>query len=67
MSNLQQFEWHRLIGVRVSIWRASKYIRTGVVEIAAAPGATAWVAADGVEARMMVEKDSGYELWTPRP
>lgn len=67
MNDLQRSEWHKLIGVRVSIWKAGKFLRAGVVEITAASGATAWISADGVEARMMVEKDAGYELWTHHP
>ena len=56
MKDLQRSEWPRLIGVRVTIWKAGKFIRTGVVEIAAASGATAWIAADGVEAIQAVRQ-----------
>ena len=56
MNNPRRSEWHTLVGVRVDVWKGGKFLRTGVVEIAAASGTTAWIGADGIEARMMMKR-----------
>lgn len=67
LNDPRRSEWHRLVGKRVTVWKGGKFLRIGVVEMAATSGTTAWIAADGIEARMMIEKDAGYEISTPHP
>lgn len=55
--------WHRLIGSLVEIRRHGQFIRTGILDNATSSGDIAWIAADGINSRTMIEKAAGYELW----
>ncbi|MDQ0678610.1 hypothetical protein QFZ30_001992 [Arthrobacter pascens] len=66
-------EWQLLIGVLVEIRRHGLLLGIGVVDNATALGDIAWIAADGINGRTMIEKAGGYELsiapphFRPRP
>jgi hypothetical protein len=54
--------WHLLIGAEVEIRRYGRLLGTGVVDNATSSGDIAWIAADGINSRTMIEKSDGYEL-----
>lgn len=56
-------EWIRLPGAWVEVRRAGTIIRCGFVESAMPDNSALWLAADGVESRMLVEAALGYEVW----
>lgn len=56
-------EWQLLIGANVDIRREGVFVRAGVVEDVTPSGETAWIAANGIDRRTMIEKSVGYELW----
>jgi len=55
-------EWHLLIGVLVEIRQHGLLLGIGLVDDATPSGGVAWIAADGVNGRSMIEKVGGYEL-----
>jgi hypothetical protein len=56
-------EWSMLVGAVVDVRREGVFVRTGFVEDATPSGDTAWIAADGLDRRIMIEKSAGYDLW----
>ncbi|MFF2244340.1 hypothetical protein ACFVTM_09195 [Arthrobacter sp. NPDC058130] len=56
-------EWNMLVGTVVDVRRAGVLVRTGLVEDTTPSGDTAWIAADGHDRRIMIEKSAGYNLW----
>jgi hypothetical protein len=56
-------EWSMLVGAVVAVRREGVFIRTGLVDGTTSSGDTAWIAADGIDPRIMIEKTAGYELW----
>ncbi|MGO4591808.1 hypothetical protein [Paenarthrobacter sp. 2TAF44] len=56
-------EWNLLIGEVVDVWRGGLFFRTGLVDETTPSGDTAWIAADGIDHRIMIEKATGYDLW----
>lgn len=56
-------EWSMLVGAVVDVRRGGVFVRTGFVEDATPSGNTAWIAADGLDRRIMIEKSAGYVLW----
>ncbi|WP_143019158.1 hypothetical protein [Arthrobacter sp. ov407] len=56
-------EWSMLVGAVVDVRREGVFVRTGFVEDATPSGDTAWIAADGLDRRIMIEKSAGYVLW----
>jgi hypothetical protein len=55
-------EWQLLIGELVEIRRHGLLLGIGLVDDATASGHIAWIAADGINSRNMIEKADGYEL-----
>ena len=55
-------EWQLLIGMLVEVRRNGMLLGVGLVDNATASGDVAWIAADGINPRYMVEKAGGYEL-----
>lgn len=55
-------EWQLLIGVLVEIRRHRLLLGIGIVDNATPSGDFAWIAADGINSRYMIEKAGGYEL-----
>lgn len=56
-------EWSMLVGAVVDVRREGVFVRTGLVEDTTPSGDTAWIAADGLDRRIMIEKSAGYDLW----
>jgi hypothetical protein len=56
-------EWHMLVGAAVEVRREGVFVRTGLVDDTTPSGDTAWIAADGIYHRIMIEKTAGYDLW----
>lgn len=56
-------EWSLLVGAVVDVRREGIFVRTGFVEDTTPSGDTAWIAADGLDRRIMIEKSAGYNLW----
>jgi hypothetical protein len=56
-------EWSMLVGAVVDVRRDGVFVRTGFVEDATPSGDMAWIAADGLDRRIMIEKSAGYVLW----
>lgn len=57
----QVHDWSDLRGATVEVRLEGTYLRTGCVEEATAE--MLWLAQDGVESRMLIDKFNGYELW----
>ena len=55
-------DWHLLIGTVVEIRRYGLPVGTGLVDNATPAGNIAWIAAEGINSRTMIEKAGGYEL-----
>ena len=55
-------EWQLLIGMLVEIQRHGTLLGIGLVDNATASGDVAWISADGINGRYMIEKTAGYEL-----
>ena len=55
-------DWQMLIGTEVEIRRGGKFLGTGFVDDATPSGDVAWIAADGINNRCMIDKAGGYEL-----
>lgn len=55
-------DWHLLIGTVVEIRRYGLFLGTGLVDNATSSGNIAWIAAEGINSRTMIEKTGGYEL-----
>lgn len=55
-------EWQLLIGELVEIRRHGLLLGIGLVDDATPSGHIAWIAADGINSRNMIEKADGYEL-----
>jgi hypothetical protein len=55
-------DWHLLIGTVVEIRRYGLSLGTGLVDNATSSGNIAWIAAEGINSRTMIEKTGGYEL-----
>lgn len=55
-------EWQLLIGALVEIRRHGLLLGIGLVDDATPLGDIAWIAADGINGRFMIEKASGCEL-----
>lgn len=60
-------EWQLLIGVLVEIRRHGLLLGIGLVDNATPLGDVAWIAADGINGRHMIEKAGGYELSIAQP
>lgn len=60
-------EWQLLIGTLVEIQRHGMLLGIGLVDNATPLGDVAWIAADGINGRYMIEKAGGYELWIAPP
>ena len=56
-------EWSMLVGAVVDVRREGVFVRTGLVEDTTPSGDTAWIAADGIDHRIMIEKTAGYDIW----
>lgn len=55
-------EWSMLVGAVVDVRREGVFVRTGLVDDTTPSGDTAWIAADGIDHRVMIEKTAGYHL-----
>ncbi|MBT2533005.1 hypothetical protein J7E83_12920 [Arthrobacter sp. ISL-48] len=55
-------EWAKLTGVDVEIWQRNRMIRRGRVEMASSDSRLAWIMADGIETRTLVEKSQGHVI-----
>lgn len=56
-------EWRRLPGARVEVRHHGKFVRIGVVDAATDDSSILWLARDGIDERMMIEKSSDYQIW----
>jgi hypothetical protein len=55
-------DWQQLIGALVEIRQHGLLLGIGLVDDATPSGGVAWIAADGINGRSMIEKAGGYEL-----
>jgi hypothetical protein len=55
-------EWARLTGADVEVWQRNRMIRRGRVEMANSDSSMAWIMADGIETRTLVEKSQGHVI-----
>jgi 2-oxoglutarate dehydrogenase complex dehydrogenase (E1) component-like enzyme len=55
-------EWAKLTGADVEIWQRNRTIRRGRVEMATSDSRMAWIMADGIETRTLVEKSQGHVI-----
>ena len=55
-------DWRSLRGAKVQIWRDGALQRTGIIEESTEDSAIAWVAADGLEPRRLLERACGFEF-----
>ncbi|HEY3573431.1 MAG TPA: hypothetical protein VGK98_06355 [Arthrobacter sp.] len=55
-------DWLRLVGGVVDVWCGGTFLGTGIVEDTTPTGDTAWIAANGIEPRIMISKAAGHEL-----
>jgi hypothetical protein len=60
-------DWQLLIGARVEIRRHGQLLGTGLVDDATPAGDIAWIAADGVNGRSLIEKAGGFDLSGVQP
>ncbi|WP_091464936.1 hypothetical protein [Paenarthrobacter nitroguajacolicus] len=56
-------DWHRIVSYTVQIRRAGAVIRVGRVEAATSDARMIWLASEGVDTRVLIEKAEGYEVW----
>lgn len=63
MACYRHYAWQNLVGVAVEIRKAGEVIRQGVVEDAMADSSALWLAADGLESRVMIAAAERYEVW----
>lgn len=64
MSLHLQPDWHRSLGQYVEVRLHGRPVRTGLVEAVMPDCSALWVAADGPDARQMLAKADGYEVFT---
>lgn len=55
-------DWRRLPGAKVEIWRHGVLQRVGVIEDSTEDSTIAWVQADALEPRRLLERSRGFEL-----
>jgi hypothetical protein len=55
--------WCHLPSTFVEVRRGGDVIRSGVVEAATADSTMLWLSRDGIEARTIIRKIDGYEVW----
>jgi hypothetical protein len=63
MASYRHHAWQNLVGVVVEIRRAGEVIRRGLVETAMADSSALWLAAEGLERRVIIEAAERYEVW----
>jgi hypothetical protein len=54
--------WKHLLGVEVGVEYGGRLVRTGFVDAASPSGDYVWIAAAGVEPRLLVHGSEGYSL-----
>lgn len=54
--------WRRLPGIEAEIWLNGDLERTGVIDAASEDSTIAWVAADAINPRRLLERANGFEL-----
>jgi hypothetical protein len=55
-------DWSPMVGVLVKVRRDGQVIRTGLVDDITPSGDIIWIAADGFDSRIMIDKREGYTL-----
>lgn len=55
-------EWAALQGKDVEVWQLDRMIRRGRVEAASSDSRLAWIKADGIDTRTLVEKSRGHVI-----
>lgn len=63
MTSYEFADWRRLPGARVEVRRHGELVRIGTAEAATEDSSILWLARDGVEERVMIEKSSDYQIW----
>jgi hypothetical protein len=53
-------EWNRLKGFDVDVFRHGRFVRSGTVAEVAPDCSAIWIAARGVDGRMLVHREEGY-------
>lgn len=56
-------DWLRLPTSTVEIRRNGTFVRTARVDAATTDSRILWLAPDGVDARILIDKREGYEVW----
>lgn len=56
-------EWRWLVGLTVELRQGGRRVRVGTVQHAMTDNSALWLAAEGVEKRMLVSPGEGYEIW----
>lgn len=64
MSLHLQPDWQRTLGQDVEIRVNGKPVRTGTIEAVTPDNSVLWISADGVDARQMLARAEGYEVFT---
>ena len=61
--NFRVDDWCLLPAVTVEIRRHGTYVRTARVDAATQDSRMLWLSPEGVEARLLIDKLDGYEVW----
>jgi hypothetical protein len=56
-------DWYRLPSATVEIRRYGVFIRNGTVESATPDSTMLWLSSEGVDSRVLLDKQDGYEVW----
>ena len=63
MAAYRHEDWRQLVGVLVEVRKHYQAFRTGTVEEAMPDSSALWLAASGLDGRMLIEAAEGYEVW----
>lgn len=56
-------DWYRLPSATVEVRRYGAFVRTGRVDAATTDSQMLWLSPEGVDARVLLDKQDGYEVW----
>lgn len=63
MSIYRHDDWSQLVGAYVEVRKNKKCARSGFVEVAMPDSSALWLAANGLDGRVLITKAEGYEVW----
>jgi hypothetical protein len=56
-------DWYRLPSTNVEIRRYGVFVRNGMIESATPDSRMLWLSSEGVDSRVLLDKQDGYEVW----